>query len=240
MTLLSPTRSASTDGAYSGVLGHQFLISNTTVNAFRVTVNRGLTPKHVPLLDYNDIGVKATPVLPEYLRLSVSGGFSMSPGLPTATPTLVPGLGRPEHPSRRSPARVRRELHLLEHDPESHLRRWQHVVQRWRDRAGARRFHDRQSEPVHGWHPDGGEDALQLHRPIRPGQLDHVSERDAEHRPSMGSLLSSVQRAGPDHAFRSRALRCGLKSSVFRNAPAGLIFTGDEGMPGKSVARRDP
>ena len=34
-------RSASMDGAYSGVFGHQFLISNTTVNAFRVTVNRG-------------------------------------------------------------------------------------------------------------------------------------------------------------------------------------------------------
>ena len=101
------------DGAYSGVFGHQFLISNTTVNAFRVTVNRGPHQRYVPLLDYNDIGVKATPVLPEYLRLSVSGGFSMSPGLPTATPTWCPGLGRPEHPSRRSSVRVRRELHLL-------------------------------------------------------------------------------------------------------------------------------
>ena len=40
------------------------------------------------------------------------------------------------------------------------------------------------------------------------------------------------------HFDRAR-FDAGLKSSVFPNAPAGLIFTGDEGMPGKSVARRD-
>ena len=68
-TLLSPTRSASTDRAYSGVFGHTFLVSNNTVNGFRVTVNRGAhTKEYVPLLDYTDIGVKATPVLPDYLR----------------------------------------------------------------------------------------------------------------------------------------------------------------------------
>ena len=40
------------------------------------------------------------------------------------------------------------------------------------------------------------------------------------------------------HFDRAR-FDAGLKSTVFPNAPAGLIFTGDEGMPGKSVARRD-
>ena len=50
-TLLSPTTSASTDRAYSGVFGHTFLVSNNTVNGFRVTVNRGAhTKEYVPLL----------------------------------------------------------------------------------------------------------------------------------------------------------------------------------------------
>ena len=40
------------------------------------------------------------------------------------------------------------------------------------------------------------------------------------------------------HFDRAR-FDAGLKSAVFPNAPAGLIFTGDDGMPGKSVARRD-
>ena len=90
VTLLSPTAAASTDRAYSGVFGHTYLLSNNTVNGFRLTVNRGAhTKEYVPLIDYTDLGIKATPVLPDYLRLSVSGGFSMSPGLPTATPTWV-------------------------------------------------------------------------------------------------------------------------------------------------------
>jgi hypothetical protein len=39
--------------------------------------------------------------------------------------------------------------------------------------------------------------------------------------------------------FDRQRFDAGLKSTVFPNAPAGLIFTGDDGMPGKSVARRD-
>ena len=77
--------------AYSGVFGHTFLVSNNTVNGFRVTVNRGAhTKEYVPLLDYTDLGIKATPVLPELLALERVGRLSRSTnGLPTATPTWV-------------------------------------------------------------------------------------------------------------------------------------------------------
>src|SRR5207244_11876781 len=62
-TILSPGKAASTDRAYSGVVGHTFLLSNNTVNGLRVTVNRGdHTKEIVRLYDYTDIGVKATPI----------------------------------------------------------------------------------------------------------------------------------------------------------------------------------
>ena len=242
-TLLSPTRSASTDGAYSSVFGHQFLISNTTVNAFRVTVNRGPhTKEYVPLLDYYDIGVKATPVLPEYLRLSVSGGFSMSPGLPTATPTLVYQVS--------DELSILRGDHQLgfggnyiysKYDPESYT-----------SAAGNTSF-------------NGGVTGLGLADFMigRANQFTAGTPTGAKMRSNyIGLYVQDSWTMSPNvtlniglrwdpyfpaysgpgqitHFDRAR-FDAGLKSSVFRNAPAGLIFTGDEGMPGKSVARRDP
>ena len=89
-SLLSQTTAASTDRAYSGVFGHTFLMSNNTVNGFRVTVNRGAhTKEYNPTFEYSDLGIKATSVLPDFFRVNVSGGFALSPGLPTATPTWV-------------------------------------------------------------------------------------------------------------------------------------------------------
>jgi len=242
-TLLSPTRSASMDGAYSGVLGHQFLISNSTVNAFRVTVNRGPhTKEYVPLLDYNDIGVKATPVLPEYLRLSVSGGFSMSPGLPTATPTLVYqasdelSILRGDHQFGFGGNYI-----YSKYDPESYT-----------SAAGNTSF-------------NGGVTGLGLADFMigRANQFTAGTPTGAKMRSNyIGLYVQDSWTMSPNvtlniglrwdpyfpaysgpgqitHFDRAR-FDAGLKSSVFRNAPAGLIFTGDEGMPGKSVARRDP
>ena len=101
-TLLSPTTAASTDDAYSGVFGHTFLISNNTVNGFRVTVNRGAhTKEYVPLLDYNDLGIKATPVLPDFFRTERVGRLLAVAGSADGHADVgVPGRGRPEHPSR--------------------------------------------------------------------------------------------------------------------------------------------
>ena len=210
VTLLSPTSAASTDRAYSGVFGHTYLLSNNTVNGFRFTVNRGAhTKEYVPLIDYTDLGIKATPVLPDYLRLSVSGGFSMSPGLPTATPTWVYQVSddisilRGEHQFG-----TRRQLHLLAvRSGVVHDRRRQHHIQRRSDGPGPGRLHGGRSTAVGRRHADGCEDAIQLHRDLRPGQLARVSERDAEYRTPVGPVLPGLQRTRPDHAFRARALR---------------------------------
>jgi carboxypeptidase family protein/TonB-dependent receptor-like protein len=241
-TLLSPSRAASMDGAYSGVFGHQYLISNTTVNGFRVTVNKGPhTKEYVPLIDYNDIGVKATPVLPEYLRLSVSGGFSLSPGLPTATPTLVYQVS-----DDMSILRGNHQLGLganyiySKYDPESYT-----------SAAGNTSFNGsvtglgladfmigRANQFVVGT-PTGAKMRsnyiglyVQDSWTVAPNVTLNLGLRWDPYFPAY---------SGPGqitHFDRAR-FDAGLKSSVFNNAPAGLIFTGDEGMPGKSVARRD-
>jgi len=180
--------------------------------------------------------------LPEYLRLSVSGGFSMSPGLPTATPTLV--------------YQVSDELSILrgdhqfgfggnyiysKYDPESYT-----------SAAGNTSF-------------NGGVTGLGLADFMigRANQFTAGTPTGAKMRSNyIGLYVQDSWTMSPNvtlnvglrwdpyfpaysgpgqitHFDRAR-FDAGLKSSVFRNAPAGLIFTGDEGMPGKSVARRDP
>ena len=154
-------------GAYSGVFGHTFLISNNTVNGFRVTVNRGAhTKAYVPTSDYSDLGIKATPVLPDFFRVNVSGGFSLSPGLPTATPTWVYQVAddmsilRGDHQFG-----IGANYIYSQYDPQSYTSAagntpftgagpaWAWPISCW---AGRRR--------IHGRHADGGEDAIQLLR----------------------------------------------------------------------------
>src|SRR2546428_8340390 len=87
---MSFTTSAFKNRVYAFALGDTKLFGNNSVNAFHATINRGNYGKeYVPLVDYSDLGVKATPVMTDYMRLSVTGGFSvMGPGeLPTLTPT---------------------------------------------------------------------------------------------------------------------------------------------------------
>ena len=89
-TAMSFSQSAFKNRVYSLALGDTKLFGNNVVNSFRATLNRGnYTKDIVPLFDYSDLGVRATPVMQDYMRLAVTGGFSvMGPGaLPTGTPT---------------------------------------------------------------------------------------------------------------------------------------------------------
>jgi hypothetical protein len=241
-TVLSPTTAASTDRVYSGVFGHTFLVSNDTVNGFRATVNRGVhTREYVPLLDYTDLGIRATPVLPDFVRVNVSGGFQITNGLPTATPTWVYQVAddlsilRGEHQFG-----IGANYIYSQYDPQSYT-----------TAAGNTTF-------------TGGVTGLGLADFMLGRANSHTAgtPTGAKMRSNyFGSYVQDNWRVSPNvtlnvglrwdpylpaysgpgeitHFDRAR-FDAGLKSAVFPNAPAGLIFTGDDGMPGKSVARRD-
>jgi hypothetical protein len=241
-TILSPTKSASTDRAYSGVFGHTFLLSNNTVNGFRATVNRGAHTKDiVHLLDYTDIGVKATPILPGYLRLAATGAFSMSPGLPTATPTWMYQVAddlsilRGQHQFGIGANYIRSR-----YDPESYT-----------TAAGNTTFSGGATGLSLGDFMLGAANTFVVGTPTGAKMRSNYIGIYAQDnwRLSSNVTLNAGLRwdpyfpaySGPAQVTRFDRARfdAGLKSSVFPNAPAGLIFTGDPEMPGKSVARRD-
>ena len=89
-TLMSLSAAAFRNRVYAFVFGDTLLFGNNAVNALRVTVNRGDYRKFsTPLVDYTDLGIRATPVVPDALRMSVTGGFSLNQpqSLPGETPT---------------------------------------------------------------------------------------------------------------------------------------------------------
>ena len=166
---MSFSQSAFKNRVYSLALGDTKLFGNNVVNSFRATLNRGnYTKDIVPLFDYSDLGVRATPVMQDYMRLSVTGGFSvMGPGaLPTGTPTWTYqfandlsivrgahqfGIGanyiHNKYDSDVVPGGVR-----------------QHLIHRPGDRTRARRFPARARGVVFRRHADRRQRAEPLHR----------------------------------------------------------------------------
>ena len=242
VALMSSTRAASTDNAYSGVFGDTYLLSSNTVNTFRATVLRGAhTKQSTELLDYNDLGIKATPVIPEFFRTGVTGAFSLSPGLPTATPTWV--------------YQIADDISILRGDHQFALGanyiRGRYDPQSYTTAAGNSAFNGnstglgmadfllgRASSFTAGT-PTGAKmrsnyigTYIQDNWRMTPNITMNVGMRWDPYFPAY---------SGPGEIthFDRERFDAGQKSSVFLGAPAGLIFTGDAEMPGKSVARRD-
>lgn len=242
-TLLSQSRAASSDGAYSGVFGHQFLVSSSTVNSFRVTYNNGPhTKAYIPQIDYYDLGIKATPVLPDFFRTSVSGGFTVSPGLPTATPTRVYQVSddlsflRGDHQFG-----IGGNYIYSRYDPQSYTTAAGNSSFTGNSTGlGMADFMLGRANSFTAGTPTGAKMRsnyiglyVQDSWTMSPNVTLNIGLRWDPYFPAY---------SGPGqitHFDRAR-FDAGLKSTVFANSPAGLIFTGDPEMPGKSVARRDP
>src|SRR5262245_46759266 len=71
---------------YSGVFGDTYVISPNTVSTFRASLNRGNIPKiQERSFDGPDVGINMWPGVPGVLRLAITNGFTISSNLGTPT-----------------------------------------------------------------------------------------------------------------------------------------------------------
>ncbi len=71
--------------AQSVTLGHTYLISSTTVNSFRATVNRtGIQRTNADIVSAPDLGVKIFSYMPHYLIETMTSGFNIGGGTENA------------------------------------------------------------------------------------------------------------------------------------------------------------
>jgi hypothetical protein len=243
-TAMSFSTSAFENRVYSLAFGDSMLLGNDVVNAFRVTVNRGNFGKSVvPLFDYSDLGVNATPVMQDYMRLSVTGGFSvMGPGaLPTLTPTWTYQVAN-DLTIVRGPHQFGfggTYIHNS-YDSTSYLAA-----------SGNTTFTGQSTN--HGL----ADFLLGRAASFSAGTLTGVNVRNHY----IGIYAQDSWRLSPNVTinaglrwdpylpvyspegrltrFDVERFNQGLGSTAFPNAPPGLVFPGDDAMPGKSIAKDD-
>jgi hypothetical protein len=73
---LTETLSGADDLVNSGVIGHTWVISPTTINSFRATANRsGITKIQIPSFDASTLGINMTSLVPGHIVASATGGI---------------------------------------------------------------------------------------------------------------------------------------------------------------------
>jgi hypothetical protein len=241
-TALSITNAELRNRVYSFVFGDTMVLRPTDVDALRVTINRGDYRKfHTPTFDHSDLGIRATPQVDDLIRMSVSGAFSLygGPALPGETPTTT--------------YQVADDLTMV---------RGAHqfgVGANYIYTAFESRSFLAASGNVNftGQLTGLGLADFLLGRPasFSQGNVTGLSTRSQyialyaqdSWRLSPNLTFSAGLRWEPylpmysvtdqiTH-FDPERFSAGLRSTVFTNAPAGLMFAGDEGMPGSKVAR---
>ena len=243
-TAMSFSQSAFKNRVYSLALGDTKLFGNNVVNSFRATLNRGnYTKDIVPLFDYSDLGVRATPVMQDYMRLAVTGGFSvMGPGaLPTGTPTWTYQFANDLSIVRGAHQfGVGADYIHNKYDSTSYLAASGNtsftgqvtglgLADFLLGRAAS--FSAGTLTGVNVQNHYIGIYAQDSWR-ISPNVTMNVGLR-------WDPYLPVYSAEGRLTRFDRERFNQGLRSSVFPNAPPGLVFPGDDAMPGMSIANND-
>ena len=244
-TAMSFSTSAFQNQVYSLAMGDSMVLSNNTINAFHATYNRGDFAKaYTPLADYSDLGVRATPALKDYMRLSVTGGFSIDPpgALPTLTPTWTYEFAD-DFTSIRGAHQLGIGVDYIHNKYESTSQLQAGGNTTFTGQAtglGMADFLLGRAAGFTAGTPTGvhvsnhylGVYAQDSWR-VSPKLTVNGGIRWDPYFPVYGH-------DGRLTRFDLDRFNQGLHSTVFPNAPAGLVFPGDDAMPGKSVARNQP
>jgi hypothetical protein len=243
-TPMSYNTAALRNRVYSLVAGDTMLFGSTTVNSLRATVNRGNYSKdYTRLFDYSDLGIRATPLVPDLIRMAVTGGFSITggPALPGQTPTWTYQVA--------DDLSLVRGAHQFGVGANYIFSRMD--TQSFLAASGNISF----SGQVTGL---GLADFL-LGRAasFSQGTITGLNVRSnyiglyAQDNWRLSSNLTinagvrwepylpMYSTTGQITRFDLDRFNAGLHSAVFPNAPIGLVFSGDPEMPGNAIARND-
>ncbi len=231
------------DAVTSFVLGDTYLLGPNTVSSFRATYNHAdIKKQYAEFFDLQDIGVNAAVPMPNYLRMTVSGGFGLGgpSALPGQTPTKTLQLAE-ELSVVRGPHQIGFGVNFIHAslDAKSYLN-------------GPGNF------TFTGQTTGLGLADFLIGRPttFTQGSITSLSTRvnyvglyvqdswRAASRVTINAGLrwdpySPVYSDDPLFShFSMDQFRANVRSTVFPNAPAGLIFQGDPGYPGNSAGER--
>ena len=244
-TAMSFSTSAFKNRVYSLAGGDTTVLSNTNINAFHATYNRGDFAKaYTPLFDYSDLGIRATPGMKDYMRMSVTGGFSIDPpgALPTLTPTWTYEFAD-DFTSVRGSHQLGLGVDYIHNKYESTS-----TLQA----GGNTTFTGQATGLGMADFLLGRAAAFTAGTPTGVHVANHYVGIYAQDswRVSTKLTVNTGLRWDPYfpvYGYDGRLTRFdldrfnkGLHSSVFPNAPAGLVFPGDDAMPGKSLAHNQP
>jgi hypothetical protein len=232
------------DTVHSFVLGDTYLLGSNTVNSLRVTYNSSdIRKDYVRFYDFNDLGVQNVAVpLPGFMATTIASGFTLGPT--GAKPSTVPTKA----------FQVVNDLSLVRGAHQIGL--GANFIHSSLDSisvgAAAGSFSFTGVNTGHGLadfllgRPTGFNQG-QLYTPR--GEMNYIGMyvQDAW-RVSPNLTLNAGLRWDPYLPYTSdqrhfnhfslEQFRAGVRSTVFKNAPVGVIFEGDPGYPGNAVGEK--
>jgi hypothetical protein len=228
--------------AQSYALGSTYLISPNMVNAFRLTVTRAAVDRTGGrFFGPTDIGVKAYSYIEKYMNITVTGGFAVGGG-------------------QTSPATYRTTSYMLSDDVS--VVRGTHQMSFGGSLAQTRSNAYSNSTAIARYAFNGQAVGMGL-ADFMTGRMSSLLQgapgTNLAKQWYAGLYAQDTWKATPKltlngglrwdpylpwestkgtvfHFDHDRFLR-GIKSTVFKNAPAGLYYPGDPGFPGKQIAR---
>lgn len=238
--LLNATGQGFDNLAQSFAIGDTYLINPNTVNSFRAVANRTATKRSVAeFFSAPDVGINAYSYLPKLMSMTISGGFSLGGNLATFRTTtfagsddlsVVKGTHQISFGASLAHWRTNGNPHQL--DPGSYTFNGQDTglgmgdfllgkLSRFAQAAPNVLYTDKWYFGMYGQDTWKATPALTLNYGLR-----------------WEPFFPTVYPNGIVDNFDYDRFRQGIKSTIYKNAPAGFYYPGDPGFPGKAGSHK--